>query len=87
VLTDAEGNGYTRDTRVYTGSGLREDKNPTSCVHRCIMIHWVETSSTPPFIGEGGLGFTREVRVDYNCIRPGLYLYLPILQDLSNDYL
>jgi hypothetical protein len=23
-----------RDTRVYTSSGLREDKNPTSCIHR-----------------------------------------------------
>jgi hypothetical protein len=42
---------YAMDTRVYTGSGLREDKNPTSCVRQCIMIRWDETSSTPPFIG------------------------------------
>jgi hypothetical protein len=31
--------------------GLLADKNPTSCVHWCIMIVWVETPSTPPFIG------------------------------------
>jgi hypothetical protein len=34
---------HARDTRVYTGLGLREDENPTSCVHQCITIHWVET--------------------------------------------
>jgi hypothetical protein len=25
-----------------------------SCVRPCIMIYWVETPSTPPFIGQGG---------------------------------
>jgi hypothetical protein len=34
---------HTTDTRVYTGPGLCEDEKPTSCVHQCIMIHWVET--------------------------------------------
>jgi hypothetical protein len=29
----------------------------------------------------------RNVRVGYSCTRLGLYLYLPILQNLSNDYL
>jgi hypothetical protein len=36
---------HARDMRVHIGLGLREDTNPTSCVHRCIMIHWVETPS------------------------------------------
>jgi hypothetical protein len=39
VLTDTENDGNTRDSRVYIGSGIREDKNPMSCVLRCIMIH------------------------------------------------
>jgi hypothetical protein len=34
---------HTRDTRVYISLCLREDKNPTSYVRRCIMIHWGET--------------------------------------------
>jgi hypothetical protein len=42
---------YARDKRVYTGSGLREDKNPKSYVCRCIMIRQDETPSTPPFRG------------------------------------
>jgi hypothetical protein len=45
---------HVRDTRIYTGSGLRADKNPMSCVCRCIMFCSVETSSTPPFIVQGG---------------------------------
>jgi hypothetical protein len=53
----------------------------------CIIICWVETPSTPPFIGQGGVGFTWKVRVDYSCTRIELYLYLPILQDLFNDSL
>jgi hypothetical protein len=51
---DAHGSGehwHARDTRIYIGSGLCEDKNSTSCVRRCIMICWVETSSAHPFIG------------------------------------
>jgi hypothetical protein len=40
-----------RDTRVYTGSGILADKNHTSCVRQCIMIIWIDTLSTPPFIG------------------------------------
>jgi hypothetical protein len=31
-------------------NGVREDKDPTSYVHQCIMICWVETPSKPPFI-------------------------------------
>jgi hypothetical protein len=41
---------------VYTCSCLHEDKNPMSCVCRCIMVHWVEFPSTPPFISHGGGG-------------------------------
>jgi hypothetical protein len=51
---DVENHGYAGDTKVYTGSDLREDKNHMSCVHRCITIGWVETPSTPPFICQGG---------------------------------
>jgi hypothetical protein len=47
---------HVRDIRVYTGSGLYEDKNPTSFMCRCILISWDETPSTPPFIGLGGGG-------------------------------
>jgi hypothetical protein len=38
---------HARDTRVYTGSVLHEDKDHTSCVYWCIIIRWVETPSTP----------------------------------------
>jgi hypothetical protein len=41
----------TRDTRVWTCSGLLADKNPTSYMRQCIMIAWAETHSTPLFIG------------------------------------
>jgi hypothetical protein len=44
------------------------------------MIGWVETLSTPPFIGKGRVYIEDPVR--YDCIRPELYLYLPNLQDL-----
>jgi hypothetical protein len=33
------------------------------------------------------VGFTRKDRVAYSLIRLRLYLYLPILQDLSTNYL
>jgi hypothetical protein len=49
-----EEQGHARDTRVYTSSGLREGKNPTSYVRRCIMIRWVENLSTPSFRSQGG---------------------------------
>jgi hypothetical protein len=49
VAHECEEQWHTRDTRVYTGSGLEEDKNPTSCVCQCIMIHWVETPLYPSF--------------------------------------
>jgi hypothetical protein len=42
---------HAMDMRVYTGSGLRKDKNHMSYVRWCIMIRWVETPSTPHFIG------------------------------------
>jgi hypothetical protein len=38
----------------YTGSGLREDKNPTSCVRLCTMIHWVETHLPLLLYAKGG---------------------------------
>jgi hypothetical protein len=51
---------------VYTGSGLCEDKNPTSYVCRCIMINCVETPAIPPFISQG-VEFTRKILVGYYC--------------------
>jgi hypothetical protein len=44
----------TMAPKVYTASGLHEDKNLMSYMHRCIMIHWVETLCTPPFISQRG---------------------------------
>jgi hypothetical protein len=44
----------TMTPKVYTALGLHEDKNPMSYMHRCIMIRWVETLSTPPFISQRG---------------------------------
>jgi hypothetical protein len=44
---------HARDTRVYIGSGLCGNRNYMSYVCRCIIICWVETSSTAPFIGKG----------------------------------
>jgi hypothetical protein len=35
--------------KVYIGSNLRKDKNPTSYVPQCIMICWVETPLYPSF--------------------------------------
>jgi hypothetical protein len=40
-----------RDTRVYIGSDLHEDKTLCPMCVGCIMIAWVEIPSTPPFIG------------------------------------
>jgi hypothetical protein len=37
--------------RFYTGLGLHEDKTLRPMCVGCIMIAWVETPSTPPFIG------------------------------------
>jgi hypothetical protein len=62
----------------------------TRCpVFWCIMSYWVETPSTPPFIcqGGGGVGFTKKIQVGHSFTRLGLYLYLPILLDLSTNYL
>jgi hypothetical protein len=56
------------------------------CVLWCTMIHWLR----PPLLLLYMLrevGFTMKDRVSYSCVRPRLYLYLPILQDLFNDYL
>jgi hypothetical protein len=57
--------------RVYTGSGLHGDKNPLSCVHQCIMICWIETPSTPPFIGLSGRVY-KEDPVGYYLSHPVL---------------
>jgi hypothetical protein len=44
--------------RVYTGSTpLKIITLRPVCVG-CIMIAWVETPSTSPFVGYGGVGFT-----------------------------
>jgi hypothetical protein len=39
------------DTRVYTGSDLYEDKNPTTCVRRLYYDSLGRDPFTPPFIG------------------------------------
>jgi hypothetical protein len=41
----------SRDTRVYIGLDLHENKTLRPMCVGCIMIAWVETPSTPPFIG------------------------------------
>jgi hypothetical protein len=40
-----------RDTRVYIGSSLHEDKTLRHVCVSCIVIHWVENPYTPPFMG------------------------------------
>jgi hypothetical protein len=53
---------HARDTRVYTGLGLHEDNDPTSCVRQCIIFHFVETPTTLPFIGsEGGRDYKQDL--------------------------
>jgi hypothetical protein len=47
---NVKNNANKSNMRVYIDSDLRGDKNTTSYVRRCIMICWVETPSTPPFI-------------------------------------
>jgi hypothetical protein len=88
VLTDVENNGNTGDTGVYTGSGLCEDKNPTSYVRQCFIICWVK-APLPLLLKSKGwvVGFIRKVEVGYSFNQLGLYLYLPILQDLPHNYL
>jgi hypothetical protein len=41
----------------------------------CIMITWVETPSTPPFICQGGGRVYMEDLVGYGSTKLGLYLY------------
>jgi hypothetical protein len=41
----------------------------------------------PSFYMPSRVGITRKNQVGYSHTQLGLYLYLPILQDLSNDYL
>jgi hypothetical protein len=56
VLTDAE-NKDTQGTRefIQVHASVRIKIQRPMCVG-CIIIRWVETPSTPPFIGEGGGG-------------------------------
>jgi hypothetical protein len=80
VLTDVENDGcgerwQHKGHEGYLGSSLRKDNNHTSYVRWCIMICWVETLSTPPFIYQEDRVYKE--RVSYNLIRSGLYLYLP----------
>jgi hypothetical protein len=74
--------------RVYTGSDLHEDETLRPVF---IGVLWfVGSKPSLPLLlyGKGGgVGFTRMVWVGYSCTQPRLYLYLPILQDLSNGYL
>jgi hypothetical protein len=51
------------------------------------MIFLFQNPPLPLLLYAKGVGFTRKDRVGYNYTQPGLYLYLPILQDLSNNYL
>jgi hypothetical protein len=48
---------------VYIGSGLSEDNSMCPMCVSCIMIAWVETPSTPPFICQGGVGFIWKIRL------------------------
>jgi hypothetical protein len=48
---DAKNNGTQGTRGVIQVRAPCEDKIPMSYVRRCIMIYWVETLSTPPFIG------------------------------------
>jgi hypothetical protein len=51
-----------------------------------IMICWVETSSTPPFIGYGGRVYMKD-SIQLLLYSTELYLYLPSLQDSIYNYL
>jgi hypothetical protein len=44
----------------------------------CIMNAWVETPSTPYFIGKGGRVYMEDP-ISYASTGPRLYLYLPYL--------
>jgi hypothetical protein len=67
-----------KHTIVQRGLDLRESKNLTFCVHQYIMIHWIEISSTPPFICQGRYGL---VVPDQDYISTCLYykIYLIII--------
>jgi hypothetical protein len=76
---------------VYTDLDFHEDKNPTSYVRWCIMIYWVETPSTPPFIGlgekrQGSQGRSKAIIIvpDRDSISIGLFykIYLMTISKL-----
>jgi hypothetical protein len=52
----------TRDMMVYTGSGLREGKNPTSCVCRLYYDCLGQDPLYPSFYRLRGLGFTWKIK-------------------------
>jgi hypothetical protein len=86
VLTDVENNGIQR-TRgfIQVRASMRIKTLHVVCVG-CIMIHWIETPSTPPFIGKGGVGFTCKTPSVIIVLDPDS-LYLPCLQDSIYNYL
>jgi hypothetical protein len=54
---DAHGCGEqwnARDMRIYTSSSLREDKNPTSCIHQLYYDCFSRDPLYPSFCGIGG---------------------------------
>ena len=73
-----------RTRAIWTGSGLPEDNNPTSCVFR----NWLCGSALsrhpcPSFYSQGGRVLHGNIRVGYKSPESRIYLYLPILQILT----
>jgi hypothetical protein len=71
--------------RVYIGSGLREDKKSTFCVHRLYYDCLDRNPLYPSFYrrrGGGGRVCMKDP-VGYDNTRLRLYLYFPHLQDLT----
>jgi hypothetical protein len=52
----------TSDTRVYTGSGLRENKPPTFCVGQLYYDCLGRDPLYPSFFRLRGIGFTWKIR-------------------------
>jgi hypothetical protein len=53
----------TTDTRVYTGSGLPEVNNPTSCVHQWYYDFLGRDPLNLSFYMLSGVGFTWRIRL------------------------
>jgi hypothetical protein len=69
-----------RDTRVYTDSGLCEDKNPASCMRQSYYdcLGWDPLYPSFYKLRGGGRVYMEDL-VSYGSTWPRLYLYLPYL--------